>query len=281
MTLRDVFDIVHHSFRPTEKNTKRERQMNFKTWILTTVVLTAATTASATSLPIVQRFSESLNKYDQELASEWTISEVTVEEVETEVINGEYFPNYVAAKEEKSAESLDKMDLGQIIIATDQLIALGKKIWTIVEAGKPVVNTNMAQPISVLPKIEGDNIAFYNMEGWSTPKVKSYRVSYKNGFGSEVIAFTYTVYFQHGGSYEGKGQYLTSVNVEASEVYVSWGFKFDATSSLIGIANQGSVNNPVASATISVAYKATSWFSDVSTGESFFVNGRGELVKLR
>lgn len=254
--------------------------MTLKTWILATIALSAVS-ANATSLNFKQRFSESLNKYDSDLSREWAISEVTVKEVETEVINGEYFPNYVVEKEAKATESFEKMDLGQIIIATDQLIALGKKIWAIVEAGKPVSSTNMAKPISVLPKIEGDNIAFYNMEGWSTPKVKSYRVSYKNGFGSEVIGFTYTVYFQHDGSYEGKGKYLTSLNVEASEVYVSWGFKFDATSSLVSIANQGSVADPVASATISVAYKATSWFSDVSTGESFFVNGRGELVKLR
>ncbi len=255
--------------------------MNLKKWIIATLAMTTAASASATSLPIVQRFSESLNKYDSELSKEWIISEVTVDEVETEMVSGEYFPNYVIEKEEKQNEAIDKMDLGQIIIATDQLIALGKKIWAIVEAGKPVTTTNMAKPISVLPRLDGDNIAFYDMEGWSAPKVKSYRVSYKNGFGSEVIAFTYTVYFQYEGTYQGKGKYLTSLNVEASEVYVSWGFKFDATSSLVGIANQGSGADPVASATISVAYKATSWFSDVSTGESFFVNGRGDLVKLR
>lgn len=255
--------------------------MNFKKLIIATWAMATITTASATSLPVVQHLNESLNKYDADMAKEWAISEVTVKEVETEIINGEYFPNYVIQKEAQQNEAVDKMDLGQIIVVADQLIALGKKIWAIVEAGKPVTTTNFARPISVLPKLEGDNIAFYDMEGWTAPTVKSYRVSYKNGFGSEVIAFTYTVYFQYAGTYQGKGKYLTSLNVEASEVYVSWGFKFDATSSLVGIANQGSSADPVASATISVAYKATSWFSDVSTGESFFVNGRGDLVKLR
>ena len=240
-------------------------------------LLAMITTVSAESLPIHQVYKESFNKLDEETSLEWSISEVVVEEVETQTLSGEYFPNYVIEKE----VAANKMDLGQIILITDQLIALGKKIWTIVEAGKPVVTTNMAKPISVLPRLEGDDIAFYNMEGWSVPKVKSYRVSYKNGFGSEVIGFTYTVYFQHSGTYEGVGSYLTSLNVEASEVYVSWGFKFDATSSLVGISNLGSLADPVASATIRVAYKATSWFSEVSTGESFFVDGHGELAKLR
>lgn len=244
--------------------------------LIATVSLAAwsFSTLASTQLEFTQTFKESANKIDSDVAQEWMISEVTVEEVEVETLNGEYIPNLVMDKAAKT-------DLGQIIMITDQLIALGKKIWAIIEAGKPVITTNMSKPISVLPKLPGNDIAFYDMADWSMPAVKSYRVSYKNGFGSEVIGFTYTVYFQHSGTYNDAGAYITSLNVEASEIYVSWGFKFDATSALVGIANMGSTIDPVASATVSIAYKASSWFSDVNTQESFFVTGKGSLARLR
>jgi len=41
-------------------------------------------------------------------------------------------------------------ELGDIIATTRQIIAFGKEIYKIVEAGKPVINTEHA-PISVLP----------------------------------------------------------------------------------------------------------------------------------
>lgn len=240
----------------------------------------SAFASTSKSLEFTQKINESCNKLDSEIALEWMIKEVTVTEVEVDTLNGEFIPNLVMEQHD-SLNKDNKMDLGQIIMVTDQLIALGKKIWAIIEAGKPVITTNMSKPISVLPKQDDGTFAFSDMANWSMPAVKSYRVSYKNGWNSEVIGFTYTVYFQHSGTYNDVGAYITSLNVEASEIYVAWGFKFDATSALVGIANMGSSADPIASATVSIAYKASSWFSEVNTQESFFVTGKGALSRLR
>ena len=65
--------------------------------------------------------------------------------------------------------------LGQVIMTVDRLIAFGKKLWTIVEAGKPISKTDFV-PLHVLPKIEGDYIPFYEMENWSAPQTRSYKL---------------------------------------------------------------------------------------------------------
>lgn len=191
--------------------------------------------------------------------------------------------------EELAEEDLDILDqkndknLGQIIMVVDQLLALGKKIWPIIEAGRPVVNSNFAPAISVLPRVEGassNEIAFYEMENWSAPRQQSYKVAYKNGWGSEVISFVYTVAFQYNGSYQGKGRYITGLDVRASQISVSWGFEFNADSVLVNIANLGSKDSPVASATVRINYSAKSILRTIQTSESFHVNGNGQSSKL-
>lgn len=171
-------------------------------------------------------------------------------------------------------------DLGTIIATIDKLIALGTKIYDIVKKGKPVVNMSFAKPVSVLPQTEDPNVAFNSMSSWSLPTAKTYRVEYKNLLGMSVIAFDYTVYFQHGGQYEDKGAYITGLTVRASNVSVSWGFEFNASSSLETITNRGSRSNPIAAATMRINYQASSLLSDIQSSESFFVTGSGEMVKF-
>lgn len=206
--------------------------------------------------------------YDEDY---FTISKITVTEIE---INDElvWAPQYLG---------FDK-NLGEVIMVVDKLIALGKKIWTIIEAGKPVVNVNMGAPISVLPRTEdGDAVAFYDMDSWNMPMAKTYKVEYKNGFGMNVIAFDYTVNFQYGGKYNDKGAYITGLNVQASNTTVSWGFNFDAKSQLMSIVNHGSKDSPVAGAMIRIDYTAKSVFRQISTSESFHVNGLGKIQAMQ
>lgn len=178
---------------------------------------------------------------------------------------------------EKSEKSL-----GQVIMVVDKLIGLGKKIWPIIEAGKPVVNTTFTPAISVLPRVEGEphDVAFYNMANWEAPRQKSYQVDFKNGWGMNVISFTYNVSYQYGGSYQGKGRYLTGVDVSASNISVSWGFNFNATSNLVSIANRGAQDDPVASATVKIQYEASSVLRNIQSAQSFHVTGAGDIQQV-
>lgn len=187
----------------------------------------------------------------------------------------------VAVSELYSEEKeLSAKNLGQIIMSIDKLIALGTKIWEIVKKGKPVTNLSFAKPVSVLPNGETPQTAFSQMTGWSAPTTRKYRVEYTNLLGMNVISFDYTVYFQHSGQYQDKGDYITGLTVRASNVAVSWGFEFNASSELETISNRGSRDNPMAAATIRINYQASSVLRDIQSSESFHVSGNGEIVKF-
>ncbi len=197
------------------------------------------------------------------------ISKVTVTEVET-VETGC-----------KENELVGNKNLGAVIMQARELIAFGKEIWKIVEAGRPVSSSSSMQTITVLPKDEdGQAVNTLDMENWNLPSAKSFRVEYKNGFGMLVVGFTYTVVYQWGGSYNGKGRYLTGVNVMADDISVAWGFDFSATSKLVSITNTGSRANPVAAATFNISYRVKSVIKDQTSSETFYVTGTGRIGKL-
>ena len=210
--------------------------------------------------------------FAQEVDPALVISSVEVHQVET--------------PDDKATVELPKVPtnpIDEVAMYLDGLIAIGKKIWPIIEAGRPVITTNGLIPsLSVLPHIEGSaaKTELYQMANWSAPKAVSYRVSYKNLYGSEVIGFTYTVFFQYNGSYKGNGKYITSLKVQASQVYAAWGFNFDANSELVNVANVGSEENPVASAIIQISYKAKGLLNEMRNSESFYVDGAGTMQLL-
>lgn len=177
-------------------------------------------------------------------------------------------------------EEFSNKNLGQIIMSIDKLIALGTKIWEIVKKGKPVTNLSFAKPVSVLPNGETPQTAFNQMTGWSAPTARKYKVEYTNLLGMNVISFDYTVYFQHSGQYQDKGDYITGLTVRASNIAVSWGFEFNASSELETISNRGSRDNPMAAATIRINYQASSVLRDIQSSQSFHVSGNGEIVNF-
>lgn len=190
----------------------------------------------------------------------------------------EVYPRYEAIFENQAIEKA--ASAGEIFMTIDKILALGQKIWKIVEAGRPVQSSSFAKPVSIIPNLSDVNSTFSSMSNWKMPLVKSFKVSYRNGFGSEVISFIYTVVFQYGGKYEGKGAYITGLFVSASNISVSWGFKFDATSEIMSIANQGSVDSPVASAVVKIAYKVSSPLKAINESDIFYVNGDGFLQRM-
>ncbi len=176
--------------------------------------------------------------------------------------------------------SMGNNPIGEISIMIDSLIAIGKKIWPIVEAGRPVLTNRLIPTTSILPHLENPQGVMNQMANWSIPKTRSYRISFKNGFGSEVVGFTYTIYFQYNGSLNGVGKYVTNLRVQASEIYASWGFNFDAVSELVGIANVGSAQNPVASGIMQVSYIVKGMLNEVRSSQSFYVDGVGNIQVL-
>jgi hypothetical protein len=167
-----------------------------------------------------------------------------------------------------------------IIMVIDKLIAIGQKIIPTIKEGKSVVTNNPMASVSVLPRSEGKDPVVHDMGGWSIPVSKHYKISYTNGFGSEVVSFVYSIAFQYNGSADGKGKYLAGIRASARNITISWGFDLDATSQLLQISNVGTQQNVIAGATIEMTYTVKNWTKNITTSESFHVTGDGRLYKL-
>ena len=167
-----------------------------------------------------------------------------------------------------------------IIMVIDKLIAIGQKIIPMIKDGKSIVTNNPMTSVSVLPRSEAKDPVVHDMGGWTIPVSKHYAISYKNGWGMEVVNFVYSISYQYNGSQDGKGKYLAGIRASARNINVDWGFDVDASSQLLQISNVGTQENVVAGATIEMSYTVKNWTRTVTSNVSFFVSGDGQLHKL-
>lgn len=184
--------------------------------------------------------------------------------------------------EEFSLDDLVSVDayLKKVIDITDTLIALGNKIWPLIEKGRPVINTNFKDAISVIPNVNNGGSAFNELNGWEAPISRKFSVGYKNAYGIEVVNFVFSVNAQYGGQYEGKGQYLTGVTIVPNTIEVAWGFDFDASSSMINITNRGTKENPIAALTMEVDYRTKTVLKESRVKAQFHVTGDGKILQI-
>lgn len=157
----------------------------------------------------------------------------------------------------------------------DAIVNIGKIIWNIIEANKPVadVKTDVAHAIPV-----GLNAKNWTaMAGWKAPMIKTYHVTYKNGFDSDVIDFQFRLLYVYGGSYKGKGQYIMNATIVPADLKVSWGFTFNANVNINTVFNAGTVKNPIAAMQMQLAWTVQSMFTNRQSTENFYIRGDGEV----
>lgn len=165
-----------------------------------------------------------------------------------------------------------------VIMATQKLIALGKEVYKIVEAGKPNVEM-VSEPIHILPKADkdGNAVTAIDLEGWKQPYARKYRVNTKNYLGMQPASFEFIMIFSYGGSLEGNGQYITGAQIKPTGVNVKWGYSLDASFKVQSIMNAGSKQNPVAAAVLEIDYKISTILQEYSASKLFYINGTGAV----
>ncbi len=169
-------------------------------------------------------------------------------------------------------------NLSGVIMATKQLIALGKEIYKIVEAGKPVV-TVVSEPVQILPRDEkGNTVEAMELAGWKAPRVKKYRVRTKNYLGMSPASFDFMLIYSYGGSYRGQGAYITGAQIKPTAVNVKWGYSLDAAFKVQSIMNQGTEEAPIAGAVLMIDYRIKTVLQDRSNSSTYFINGLGETT---
>jgi hypothetical protein len=209
-----------------------------------------------------------------------TISSVEMVEVVEDALGNEIevkLPNSPLLQTEGHTLRSRNKGVGEVLMVARELIAFGKEVYKIIEAGKPVVTIGDTTPISVLPKnAKGKYIEAFDLENWKMPKSKKYRVVAKNGFGMKTITFDFMLIFTYGGSYDGRGAYITGAEVASTDVSVSWGYSLDADFKVQSIVNQGSKENPVAAAVLQIDYKMSTVLKESRSSKKFMINGLGE-----
>lgn len=172
------------------------------------------------------------------------------------------------------SDILGTLDETSIII--DHIIAIGEKIWKIIERNKPVV-TQTYQTASLLP--EGVK-NWTQLSGWKVPETRVYKTVYKNGYGMEVAEFNYRVAFTPGGTVNGKGQYLARVEIEPAVLNVAWGYKFNASGEILSVTNAGTSKEPIAAMELRMNWSVDTVIRHMQESTRFYVRGDGLFKNL-
>lgn len=170
----------------------------------------------------------------------------------------------------------DLNPLNAVELVVDQIINIGKKIFGVVAAGKPVVNIKL-DTANALP---AGLTCWSDLHGWNVPNSKVYNVVYENGWGMSVVDFSYRVVYTAGGSADGVGKYITNATFMPANLSVGWGFNFDAVAQIPAVFNTGSKKDPVAGMQMNMEWKVTSPVAHEQATESYFVSGENKLIKL-
>lgn len=218
-----------------------------------------------------------------------TLASVEVAQVEVDVLNQEVaerlsFTDLQQVSRELSENNGNKgansvANVGQVIMIAKELVALGEGIYNLVQKGKPH-NTTSYAPISVIPKVGGVYVDIFETENWSMPRKNTYVITYKNLYGMEVVKFKYSVIYSYGGTYNGKGAYITSAIIVPDSIMTSFGFDFSATMKLNGIMNHGTKESPVAGAVLAMQYTVETFIQASLQTDSYHITGKGGFKAL-
>ena len=151
----------------------------------------------------------------------------------------------------------------------NQIIAIGEKLWRLIEAGRPVVNYR-APVVHALPLA---NICWTDLESWRPPVSKVWEVNYKNGFGVNVVKFRFRVVYTPGGKYEENGAYLANVTVMPAALDVAWGYTMNAETIVGRAINLGTKKNPIAGLQLLITWNVKTIVKDSTQSETIFIRG--------
>ncbi|MCG2725212.1 MAG: hypothetical protein L6420_02965 [Elusimicrobia bacterium] len=156
-----------------------------------------------------------------------------------------------------------------------KIVNTASKIFKIIEENRPVVNiaTNYANAVP-------QGVAHWTqLTGWKGPNSKTYKFSARNAVGIKVVKMTYKVHYIWGGSFKGKGKFLTGVTIEPKSIETAWGCNLDMTAEVpdSSVGNAGTSENPVASMEIHLKWKVKTFTRDIEKTAVYRVQGDGLL----
>lgn len=161
-------------------------------------------------------------------------------------------------------------------IGWDEIVNIGERIWTIIENNRPVVDISTKYATALPEGVKNwDHLA-----GWKPPAGTIFAFTAKNLYGAEVIALKYQVLRTYGGSYKGKGQYLTGVTVAPLYVKVAWGYHLTLKVEVPVIVNAGTVDNPLAAMQMNLKWDIRTVMKETLGEDVYYLQGDGLFVVI-
>jgi hypothetical protein len=179
-------------------------------------------------------------------------------------------------------DSIQRPDIGagaeDALVIIDQIINLGQKIWPIIEANKPSVNIQTQYGTATPQGITN----WSQLAGWKPPEGTVYGFTAKNVYGMKVVDVKYQVLRTYGGSYNGKGKYLTAVTIQPLSVDVVWGYKFNLSMEIpdSSLVNVGTAQDPVAAMQPVVKWTIATVVKESDGRSTYYVQGDGLFKDL-
>ncbi len=158
-----------------------------------------------------------------------------------------------------------------------RIINMGRKVWAIVEAGRPVVDVQ-SQTANALPQ-GADH--WNKLQGWSLPQWKTYQATYRNLYRAKVVEFVYRVGYTSGGNVEGKGRFLTNVSVVPTTVDVAWGYNVDVEASVPSVVNAGTSSDPIGQMELLVKWTVKTVMKHSENSMGYAIRGDGQFIEMQ
>jgi hypothetical protein len=133
-------------------------------------------------------------------------------------------------------------EIDQVGVILDKITNLGKKVWAVIEQGRPMVNINYHYANALPAGVRAEEL-----EGFSSLQFQSVRHTGVNFYGVTVYDVTYTLAHRFGGQFDGTGAYIEGATVLPQDVEVLWGYNVNLSVESVSTVNVGTRDNPVAS----------------------------------
>ena len=134
-------------------------------------------------------------------------------------------------------------------IRLDVIMNIAKQAWSVYVENRGKVDYKYSYANAVPKGITSSS----DLVGFSDVVFQSYNIRQKDWMGLTKFDLTFTLVFQHGGNYSGKGHYLETISLVPTSIYAGWCEKINAEVNHISTSNVGTKEDPIASAAIELA----------------------------
>jgi hypothetical protein len=164
-----------------------------------------------------------------------------------------------------------------IIDDIDKIINIGKKVWEIIDAGQPVLDLK----VDVATALPLGAKCWNDLERWSRPAAKQYRVTYKNVYGVDGIRYEFQIQWLAGGRVDGQGRFIGYAAVIPVNVYAMWGLKLASKNTVASVFNVGTKSDPIGAMHMTMNWRVKAPFQKFEQALTFYIDGAGnfELIK--